>query len=702
MTGNPAFVPRDTSEIREFGNRLRGEPSLYLRQHAHNPIEWHPWGEEAHAEARRRGVPIFLSVGYSSCHWCHVMEDEVFAHDEVAEALNRDFVSIKVDREERPDLDAVFMDAVQALTGRGGWPMSVFLTPDLKPFFGGTYFPREHFLQLIARICQAWRDDPDQLREQADLVTRHAAATPDWIGGGEQGAVELDNGLLAGAAARAREVYDPTYGGFRQQQKFPTPVKWRFLLHEYRRTGDDDLRGMLIHTLEAFQGGGLRDHVGGGFHRYTVDPYWTVPHFEKMLYDNAQLAGLFVEAGAALGRDDFTATGLDALDFLLREMRGPEGAFYASFDADSGGEEGTYYVWSPAEILAVAGPQDGPLLAALLGVTEQGNFEHTGKSVLTQRADVERLAADHGRTPDEARALFGRWRGDLREVRSHRTPPGLDPKILTAWNGLAIAALAQGHAVSGDPRYLEAAERAAAFLLDRHLGDDGALVRTSCEGRAAGAGMLDDYAFLAEGLLELHQVSEGDRWLRAALGLAATAQRLFHREEGGFHLQPEGAEAPLGRTAEWFDSVTPSGGASLLRTLVRLAAVTGETEPHAAARRHLEACGGLLARAGLEAAWWLDAMAGVVHPFRGVVVAGRPGAPDTEALRRAFLAALPHDAVLTILPAAGAAAWSPAPPALREKSTDGPATAWICELGSCLAPVTDPAELLSRLGLQGS
>ena len=686
---------RTPAWLREHGNRLKGQPSLYLRQHAHNPIDWHPWDEEALRRARDEDKPIFLSVGYSSCHWCHVMEHEVFEDDEVARFMNRHFVSIKVDREERPDLDTVYMNAVQMMTGRGGWPMSVFLTPSLEPFYGGTYIPRDGFLQLAERILGIFRDRRGELDEQARRLAAGVVqrTTPD-LGGGE-----VSRGLVAAALAKAKGQHDATWHGFRQQQKFPTPVKWTWLLHEWRRHGDPDLGAMITGSLDAMQDGGLQDHVGGGFHRYCTDPAWTVPHFEKMLYDNAQLAGLFVEAGVAAGRDDWLATGLDVLDFLLREMRDPEGAFYASWDADSGGEEGTYYVWNRDEIAAVAGPEDGPVLADLLGVTAEGNFEDTGRSVLTRRTDPAEVAARHGRDPDEVRGLFARHREALRRARSERTPPGLDRKIVASWNGLALTALARAAAATGEARWLEAAGRAADHLLAVHRADDGTLWRTSENGRTAGRGVLDDYVFTAAGLLALHQVSGETRRLAQARSLADAARALFAREQGGWHFADADAGAPLGPSFEVFDSVEPSGNAVMLNLLLDLAALTGETAYLDEARAALESCSGLLEDAGPELAWWLEAAGKLLWPHHGVVVAGEPGAEDTEALRRAVLRPLQPGAVLATVPAAGPDdALRKLAPALAGKTAAGDrAAAWVCEFGSCREPVTDPQELRARL-----
>ncbi len=689
-------APRPAAEIRRDGNRLLREPSLYLRQHAFNPVDWRPWGPEALAEAAARDCPIFLSIGYSSCHWCHVMEKEAFDDDAIADFLNRHFVCIKVDREERPDLDAVYMDAVQALTGRGGWPMSSFLTPDGKPFHGGTYFPPAHFRALIEQVAELWRERPGDLRAQADRVAAHVAELPDWA---RQPAGPLDPAWLEAAARHALDIADPEHGGFRQQQKFPTPVKWRFLVT--RCAGDGELRALVETTLAAIAGGGLRDHLGGGFFRYTVDAAWTVPHFEKMLYDNAQLAGLFLEAGRALGRPAYVEVARDTLAFLAREMRDEGGGLYASFDADSGGQEGSFYLWTPSEVLQAAGPDDGPALCELLGITAEGNFEHTGSSVPSRRGPAARdgdrppIWAD----PDAAGGALARRRADLLAARARRTPPGLDRKVVTAWNGLAIAALARGGVDCGEPAFVAAAAAAADFVLDRHRRPDGSLARSSSGGRLAGDGILDDYACLADGLLELYLATGDARRLAEADRLVATVLDRFAHPDGGWYLVPDGAAAPLGRPFELFDNVEPSGNATLLRVLVRLGTLTGNVARLREAERALTARGGLLRRAGLDAAGWLSAAQALLAPPAVVVVAGQAGDPRREALLAVARAAGPDTALAVAVPAEGAdPALSATAPALAGKRAngDGP-LAYVCRGMTCAAPVADAAALRALL-----
>jgi uncharacterized protein YyaL (SSP411 family) len=687
----PATLSLD--QIRERGNALIDEPSLYLQQHARNPVYWHPWNEEALARARDEDKPIFLSSGYSSCHWCHVMEHEVFEKDDVAAYLNEHFVSIKIDREERPDLDATYMEAVHLLNGRGGWPMSVFLTADLKPFYGGTYLPHKPFLDLLQRIVAAHADRREELQKQADHLAQGIARGSQALPGEGEG---LGAEIIDQAVAKAKQQYDEQYGGFRQAQKFPTPIKWRFLLHEYRRRPNAELRQMIAHSLEAMARGGLYDHVGGGFHRYTVDQAWTVPHFEKMLYDNAQLAGLMLEAGVALGRDDFTALGRDTLDFLLREMRDEKGGIYASFDADSGGDEGSYYVWNPAEIAAVAGKEDGLALAAVLGVTPDGNFESTGSSVITRRADVDQLSGRFGLSPLQLDGLFDQHRQALRQARERRVAPTLDRKIVTSWNGLTITALAQAFAVSGEERYLDAARSATDFLLGTHLRPDNSLWRTSCDGRPSGDGVLDDYAFLVQALIEVFQVTGESRYLQAARLLTDRVLAGFSRPGGGFFLSASGVAAPLGRRIEYFDSVEPSGCSVMLDNLIRLGAVTGEMSYTDRARQDLDAVSDMLERMGLEMSGWLDAGRKLVDPFFDVVIAG-----EDRRLAEDLRTHLPATAVVSLVPAAGAdpdlAALAPA--LAGKTARDGKTTAYVCREGTCHEPTTDAGEMMRLIGI---
>ena len=684
-----------TATIRREGNRLLQESSLYLRQHAHNPMNWFPWGPEALGIARAQDKPIFLSIGYSSCHWCHVMEHEVFEKDDVASFMNDHFVCIKVDREERPDLDTVYMQAVQMMTGGGGWPMSVFLTPDLKPFFGGTYFPHEQFRDLTQRVVEVFRTRRDNVEQQAAALT---GAITTGMDGARPGAIETE--LLERAVREADMLYDRTWGGFRARMKFPTPVRWSFLLHRFRKTGDERLEEMVRGTLDAMASGGIRDHIGGGFHRYTVDATWLVPHFEKMLYDNAQLASLYLEAAVVFDEPRYRAVARETLDFLLREMTDDAGGLYASFDADSGGEEGTFYVWSPEELEAVAGPADGGVLASLLGVTAAGNFE--GKSVLSRRDPPERVAAHHGLELRALETLFDKWRPRLLETRARRTPPGLDKKVVTAWNGLAISALARGAVVLGDESYANAAAKAADFLWATHRGADGGLLRVSNDGVASNEAILDDYGALAAGLLELHHTTGKVEWALRAKTLVDRVRERFPRAEGGFYLTPEGHEAPLGRKFDPLDNVEPSGNATCLWAMHQLALLTGDVAYRTEVEHALQSMATVMGKAGLEMAAWLDVAQLLLGPTVEVVVAGSPDDERTrEMVDRVRALQAPHVVLLEVPsdgPDAESLNW--AAPTAGKVARDGVPSAYVCKFGSCNAPTAD-AEAMCRQVMEG-
>jgi len=698
MKNQPAKTYRSPEEVRREGNRLQNESSLYLQQHAHNPVDWYPWSEEALTKAKSEDKPIFLSIGYSSCHWCHVMEHEVFDHDDVAEFMNQHFVNIKVDREERPDLDAVYMEAVQAITGRGGWPLSVFLTSDQKPFFGGTYFPHDQFLQLVNQINSVYQERRDEVVKQSELLTERVASLPNLVGlPGSGPTASVTPEMIASAALQAETNYDLKWGGFNAEQKFPTPARWQFLLHHYRKTGDRRYANLVQQTLNNMASGGIHDHVGGGFHRYTVDKKWIVPHFEKMLYDNAQLASLYLEAGTLMGRDDFLSIGKDVLDFLIREMGNEAGAFYSSFDADSGGQEGTYYVWTPDEITIATSADDGPVLAELLGVGLPGNFEH-GTSVLTRRANVEEVAADYERDPVEVSDLFAKHRANLRTYRAKRVAPGLDKKIVTSWNGMAISAMAHGYAVSGENRYLEAGLKAVSYLWRVHYRGDGQLYRASNEGRSVHDGILDDYAFFASGLLDMYQVTGEADHLEKALFLLEYARGEFRHEKGGFYMSGASSEAPLGRAVDFFDSVIPSGNAAMLQALLSAAALTGNRDYRQDVSHAMTVYANLIEKALMEMSWWLDAAVKLNGPFYEVIVAGDSG-DQTETLVTQLLRTLPVNAVVVRVPASGPSSdlAKLVPPAAGKKAVDGKTMAYVCEFGACQQPTADAETLLEQL-----
>ncbi|HEX4147930.1 MAG TPA: thioredoxin domain-containing protein, partial [Pirellulales bacterium] len=518
-----------------MANRLAQETSPYLLQHANNPVDWYPWGAEALARAKAESRPIFLSIGYSACHWCHVMEHESFENPAIAGALNANFVNIKVDREERPDLDQIYMGAVQAMTGRGGWPMSVFLTPDTKPFFGGTYWPPSGrmgmpgFDQVIEAVKQAWHERREAVHEQAQQLTDHLAQAA----AGQMQSAPVGEAALLAAAAMLERVFDHQHGGFGSAPKFPHPMDLRLLLRVWRRTARDGVLEMVTTTLEKMAAGGIYDHLGGGFHRYSVDERWLVPHFEKMLYDNALLAGCYVEAWQATGNGDFARVARETCDFMLREMTDPAGGFYCTQDADSEGHEGKFYVWTSAEIESVLGAERGGVFARVYDVSPQGNFE--GQNILNLPRSLVQAAGSLGRDPRQLAAQLAEDRAQLLAARSQRIKPGLDDKVLVSWNGLAIDALALAGAALEEPRYLDAALRAADFIIGRLRQPDGRLLHTWRRGQGKLAAYLDDYACLASALVTLYEATFEERLIATAVELADTILAQFmDREHGGF------------------------------------------------------------------------------------------------------------------------------------------------------------------------
>jgi uncharacterized protein YyaL (SSP411 family) len=605
------------------------------------------------------------------------MEKEVFEQDDVAELLNAHFISIKVDREERPDLDSAYMEAVQTMTGSGGWPMTVILTPSLRPFFGGTYFPHERFVQLLRAAETQFREARNEVETRgAEIYKAIASAARE----GDPG--ELAPEEVRALARQAIADVDPTYGGFRGRTKFPTPVKWRFLLGAYRKWGDAELAAAVRKTLDAVAAGGIHDQIGGGFFRYSTEPTWTVPHFEKMLYDNAQLAALYLEAGAAFDEPRYRAIGLDTLEFLLRDMRTREQGFGASFDADTEGKEGATYLWTPSQVRAVGGDVDGKVLTELLGMTEAGNFE--GSNVPTLRGD--------GVSKNEK--LWAMWRPKLLEARKRRAQPSFDPKLVTAWNGLAIGAFAVGYRASGDARFLEAAEQTADAIARANRRASGELSRASNAGIAADAAVLDDYAFLGAGLVDLFEATSKPSYLERALALATEANARFANPAGGWFLTSGAEQQPLGRRLEISDSVEPSGNAAMLSLLERLSALTGRTDLDDAAGNALRAYATVIRRRGLDMAGWLDGA--LIHdgPFYELVVAGERG-PLWETWNRL----LPPWTVGALIPASGAPPEleKVMPSASEKRAAGGAPVAYVCVRGSCKAPTSNTTTLRASL-----
>ncbi|MGQ9522515.1 MAG: thioredoxin domain-containing protein [Anaerolineae bacterium] len=653
-------------------NRLMDETSPYLRQHAENPVDWYPWGEEALEKARREEKPIFLSIGYAACHWCHVMAHESFEDPQIAALLNEHFVPVKVDREERPDLDAIYVQAVQMLTGSAGWPLSVFLTPDGHPFFGGTYFPpvprygMPAFRDVLLAVAAAWRDRRAEILEGsaqvADAIRRQMAAY--------LVREDLSLATLEEAIRRLQAEFDPLYGGWGGAPRFPQPMVLEFLLRRHV-AGDPRALPMVVQTLEAMARGGLYDQLGGGFHRYSVDDRWLVPHFEKMLYDNAQLARVYLHAFQVTGVPLFRAVAEETLDFLLREMTDPAGGFYATLDADSEGEEGKFYLWTVEEIRALLGSEADRFLA-LYGVTPEGNFE--GKNILTFAGTWEERAA----IADLRRRLW--------EVRERRVRPARDEKVLTSWNGLALAAFADGARILGREDYRAAAERSARFLLENLRRPDGRLWHVWTEGQAYVEGLLDDYTHLADGLLALYQATFDPQWYRAAADLMESVRAHFAAPVG-FYDTADDHEPLIVRPRNLQDNAVPSGNAEAAFVLLQLAGLSGDLSLAEEARRSLGEVQTMLARYPLAFGLWLVALDYALADPWEIAVVGSPEAEDTRALLEVLSGYRPHQVLAVGLPG------TPVPLLADRPMVQGQATAYLCRGGVCREPVTDPERL---------
>ncbi len=685
-----------------YTNRLMLRPSPYLLQHAHNPVNWFPWGDAAFERARAEGKPVLLSVGYSTCHWCHVMEEESFEDEEIARYLNEHYVAIKVDREEQPDVDDSYMQAVRLLTrGGGGWPMTVWLTPDRQPFFGGTYFPardgergsRVGFLSLLGRLRAAYDEDPEGVAQRAAEVTERIRRLARQVS-----APSLPPPSILGTAVEQyRGRFDARHGGFGRAPKFPVPAGLAYLLRYHRRSGDAGVLGMVVRTLEGMARGGMYDQIGGGFHRYSTDERWLVPHFEKMLYDNAQLVSVYLEAYQVTRADEFVRVVRETLDYLRRDMRAPGGGFYAASDADSEGEEGTFFVWTPDEIAAALAPAATSVVLAHYGVTDAGNFE--GKNILHVARPLETVATELGSDPTSARALLDEARQTLRTTRASRVPPLVDTKVLTGWNGLAISAFARAGAVLEVPEYVEEARQAAEFIWTE-MRPGGVLKRSYAAGSAYQDAFLDDYAFLAAGLLDLFEATSDLRWLRAAVELhASLAGRFWDEAGGGFFMTPAGAGDGLAREKPDYDGAVPSGNAVAAENLLRLAEFTGEPRYRAMAEATIRALGTALARSPTSAPRLLAAFEFAVDRPREIVIV-HPGAGAdaraAELLRTVHAAFLPNRMLAVVGEGADLAGQQKLIPLLAEKrALKGATTAYVCEEGVCELPTSQP-EVLAR------
>ncbi len=704
-------------------NRLAGERSPYLLQHADNPVEWYPWGQDAFDEARRADKPIFLSIGYSTCHWCHVMAHESFESPAIADILNKDFVSIKVDREERPDVDRVYMTFVQATTGSGGWPMSVWLTPALKPFYGGTYFPpdarwgRPGFPEILREIVRVWQHERTKVEASAANLTDQIKSLRAVEPGGEVPPAET----LKEGVAHFAQTFDQARGGFGDAPKFPRPSELLFLLRETARTGDYTPAFMVVKTLQAMSLGGMRDHIGGGFHRYSVDGNWRVPHFEKMLYDQAQIALALLEAHQLAGDRFFAEVGEDTLEYVLREMTNPEGGFFSAEDADSvppedaadpnaHKTEGAFYLWTQGELETLL-KDDFQVFRYRFGIRPDGNApedphgEFTGKNLLYVAGSVEEVATRTGQGQEQVAAALERARMALFHARLSRPRPHLDDKVLTGWNGLMLAAFARAARVlSSDEsrtRYLAAAERSAMFL-ETHMWDSNRqiLKRRYRDGDAAIDGYAEDYAYLIFGLMELFQVSGNPRWLAWARTLQKRQDEQFWDAENGGWFNTTGADpSVILRMKEDYDGAEPAPSSVSVLNLLMLAHLTGEAELFDRIDKTLKMFGPRIGQVARAVPMMMAALSTFHAKVAQVVVVGRPGEQETKDLMRELASKYDPFAVVAIVePGARQAELTRLLPFISSMNMrDGRATAYVCHNFTCAEPATDAAGLAERL-----
>jgi uncharacterized protein YyaL (SSP411 family) len=682
-------------------NHLIREKSPYLLQHAENPVAWYPWVEAAFQKAKEEDKPIFLSIGYATCHWCHVMAHESFEDEEVAAVLNRHFVSIKVDREERPDVDQVYMSVCQALTGHGGWPLSIFMTPEGEPFFAGTYFPKTGrmgmmgFTELLQRVAGLWRTDREKILTGSGEI-RQALRKEAHTGFGE---VSLDLGVLKKGYAQLERTHDERWGGFGSAPKFPTPHHLTFLLRWFRRSGDPQARKMTERTLEAMRHGGIFDQLGLGFHRYSVDEKWLIPHFEKMLYEQALLAMAYTEAYLALGKEEYGKVTREIFTYILRDMTSPEGGFYSAEDADSEGHEGRFYVWRPGEVRSLLGKEEGDLFCRFYGVSPEGNFEE-GASVLHIPLPVEPFAAGEKMDPGELEKTLERSREKLFHVREKRIHPLKDDKVLTSWNGLMIAALAKGYQALGDPLFSDAACRAADFILGQMRTPQERLYRRWREGEVAISGFLEDYAFLVWGLIELYEATFRVRYLEEAIHLNQLMIELFgDKERGGFFFSGKDNQSLITRQKELYDGATPSGNSVAALNLLRLARMTGKIDLDKEVEGLLRAFSSTVAEAPMAFTQFLNFLDFYLGPSQEIVLAGKPDWETTRAMTAAIQRKFLPNKVLLFRAEddTGKKLADLCPFVEGMKSRDRKATAYLCEGFSCKTPLTDLAAIQGAL-----
>jgi uncharacterized protein YyaL (SSP411 family) len=679
-------------------NRLSKETSPYLLQHAHNPVDWYPWGEEAFERARNEGKPVLLSIGYSACHWCHVMEHESFENEAIAKLMNDNFINIKVDREERPDLDQIYMNAVQMMTRHGGWPMTVFLTPDGVPFYGGTYFPPEDrhnmpgFPRVLLGVSEAYRLRPDEVTETAVSILaelRNMGQT-----GGESNEI-LGAEILDAAERNIARGYDPRYGGFGSAPKFPAAMNLEFLLRQYHRVGRSETLEMIENTCRKMAEGGMYDQLGGGFHRYSTDARWLAPHFEKMLYDNALLSRLYLHVYQKTKNDFYRRIAEETLDYVLREMTDERGGFYSTQDADSEGHEGRFFIWTVDEVKEILGEEAGALFCAYYDVTEEGNFE--GENILHVSHTVEEAAKSRGVTRERLREALERGRRMLFEARELRIKPDRDEKILTAWNGLMLASFAEAAAILERDDYREVAEKNAQFIFEK-LNRNGLLLRTYKDNQSKLNGYLEDYAFYIDGLVALYQATGKLNWLEKARTLLdRMIEEFWDSEDGGFFYTGKSHEELIVRSKDYFDNATPSGNSVAAEALLHLAALTGNEDYSRKAVTIFRLLRDPLKRYASGFGRLLGALDFYLSTPKEIAIIGDVRAEETRALLREIWTRYLPNKIVALSGGDDNRAAEIVPLLLNRPMIDGRATAYVCENYTCLQPVSTAAELSRQL-----
>lgn len=691
-------------------NRLLNETSPYLQQHAYNPVDWYPWGPEALDAARREDKPILLSIGYSACHWCHVMAHESFENPAIAEMMNEHFVNIKVDREERPDLDSIYMEAVQAMTGQGGWPMTVFLSPDGVPFFGGTYFPAQprygmpSFPQVLLGVSQMYREEKEKV-EQSGVEMRKFLESSQAVPPSRR---DPDVHILDDALRTIMRQQDRVNGGLQGAPKFPQPMLIEFMLRMYKRTGDPGLLATAELTLEKMAMGGIYDQVGGGFHRYSVDDVWLVPHFEKMLYDNAQLVRVYLAAYQLTRKPLYKRITEQTLDYVTREMTSPEGGFYSSQDADSEGVEGKFYVWSPAEIVSELGDEDGRVFNLVFGVSQKGNFE--GRNILNMPRSLDAAAGATGKTVGEIQEIVKRGTEKLYEARSKRVWPGRDEKILVGWNGLMLRAFAEAASILERDDYRDTATRNAEFVLSRMAqGREGQgvetqvpaelrLFRTSKGDKAHIEAFAEDYAFYADGLISLYEATFEPKWAALARSLATTlVEHFWDVQNGGFFSTSDFHETLVTRPKELYDNAIPSANSTAAEMLLRLYLLTAEPDYESYALGAMKPLLEVVGQAAPAFGRLLCALDFYVGPANEVALVGDLSGGDMEAMLRAVWRNYVPNKVVAAGQEGDEVAARTVPLLAQRPQVDGKATAYVCRSYICMAPTTDPEEMLRQL-----